>query len=431
MALDAILNERFALLAGAGLSMAEPSCLPSAWDLAQFAKDAYSARYGADRPALSDDIEEQAEFFFHRSELGTVYLATLINPHAFAGPPNRGHASVADLLLSGAAKFCVTTNVDTMIETAGQQLHGQVGVGLDGHGVAALPAELPPLLKIHGCWQTDRSNTVWAPSQLDAEPVKSMVERSSDWLNQNLLNKDLVIIGYSTDWDYLNLILAHALGAINPSRIIFVNPSGEEGIREKAPDLYAIAARAKIESYFVEVSGNVFLDSLRKEFSRTFVRQAIFHGRAEFQELSGVEPTEAQLEPPDVSNQDFWQMRRDLLGCLPNDPAHRPKPFHDPQIGLTILQLRAAGAESEGSHWRLDDRSVRVIRGSGQFLHKLRASYDANVAPAVYPDIVIAVGAENASLPSSIAREPDGSIARGGSTKWVTRIEAGEELGLN
>jgi hypothetical protein len=63
VALDAILNDRLVLLAGAGLSMAPPSNLPSAWRLAEGARTKYAAQYGATRPPLSYDIEEQAEFF--------------------------------------------------------------------------------------------------------------------------------------------------------------------------------------------------------------------------------------------------------------------------------------------------------------------------------------------------------------------------------
>lgn len=83
-ALDGVMNDRQVVLLGAGLSMAPPSCLPSAWTLAQEAKAKYDMQHGATRPPLSPDIEEQADFFFRRGELSTVYLANLIDNHAFA-----------------------------------------------------------------------------------------------------------------------------------------------------------------------------------------------------------------------------------------------------------------------------------------------------------------------------------------------------------
>lgn len=77
-ALDALVNDRLAVLLGAGLSMAPPSSLPNAAALAEAAKRKYDGLYGSTRPPLAAGIEEQAEFFFQRGELATVYLRTMI-----------------------------------------------------------------------------------------------------------------------------------------------------------------------------------------------------------------------------------------------------------------------------------------------------------------------------------------------------------------
>jgi hypothetical protein len=205
MALDALHNQRLAMLCGAGLSMAAPSCVPGAAQLAGEAKKNYDALYGATRDPLPTEIEEQAEFFFERGELGTVYLRTLIDKDAFAGPPNTGHEAVADLLLVRGIETAISTNVDTMIETAGQMLFGQIGVGIDRDMVARLLPGVSPLLKLHGCWMIDPPNTIWAPTQLAADPVMSRVRDSAEWLKVRLFDRDLVIVGYFTDWDYLML----------------------------------------------------------------------------------------------------------------------------------------------------------------------------------------------------------------------------------
>ena len=76
LAFTSLLAKRLAIIAGAGLSMAPPSKLPSAWTLAARAKAAYSVQWGTAKPPLPDNIEAQAEFFFAHSELQTVYLAT-------------------------------------------------------------------------------------------------------------------------------------------------------------------------------------------------------------------------------------------------------------------------------------------------------------------------------------------------------------------
>ena len=157
-ALTSLLTDRLALLAGAGLSMAPPSSLPSAAALAQSAKQKHDAMFCPGEPPLSTDIEEQAQHFFERGQLATVYLRTLIDQNAFAAPPNPGHYSVADLLLVRAIQTAITTNVDTMIETAGQMLFGQVASAVDGISAAAFPPNTSPLLKLHGCRSADPAN---------------------------------------------------------------------------------------------------------------------------------------------------------------------------------------------------------------------------------------------------------------------------------
>ena len=86
---DALWNDRLAVLCGAGLSMAPPSCLPSAAILAAKAKEKYDTTYGVEREPLPVGIEDQAEFFFQRGELATVYLRKLVDRDAFAGAPIR------------------------------------------------------------------------------------------------------------------------------------------------------------------------------------------------------------------------------------------------------------------------------------------------------------------------------------------------------
>ncbi|HET6238296.1 MAG TPA: hypothetical protein VFE41_25575, partial [Acetobacteraceae bacterium] len=87
IALDGVLNNRLVVIAGAGLSMAPPSNLPGAAAIAAHAKAEYDARYGATRPPLATGIEDQAQFFFVKGELG-VYLKEFVDQDVFAGRPN-------------------------------------------------------------------------------------------------------------------------------------------------------------------------------------------------------------------------------------------------------------------------------------------------------------------------------------------------------
>lgn len=429
-ALDSLLADRLALLIGAGLSMAPPSSLPSAATIAAVAKQKYDARYGATRPPLAAGIEEQAEFFFQRGQL-EIYFRSYVDQDLFAGPPNPGHLAVADFLIVRAIQTAVTTNVDALIETAGNLLRGQVEVGIDGLGLAALPPDAAPLLKIHGCRVCDCANMVWAPGQITAPPVANRIASSSAWLRPRLVNRDLLIVGYWTDWDYLNDVLATTLGDIQVSRVIVVDLADPATFEAKAPDLYALGNRAGVSFSHLRESGATFLDELRREFGRAYVRGVLYSGRAEFAQQSGADPQAVWLEPPTMDNDTLWQVRRDLEGRLPGEPAKDRRAPAEHLLGLTLLQLRAAGATPDGSYWQIGGRRIRVLRAVNKALHTVEAEFQREIAPAIAPDLIIAVGAEESVLPVSIARaKTKPTIARGGGALWLTRPEAVQELHL-
>lgn len=429
-AFGALNSDRLALLCGAGLSMAVPSSLPSAATLASKAKAKYDATYGSDRPPLADAIEDQAQFFFDRDELEPVYLRTYIDRDAFAGVPNKGHLAAADLLLIGGIATGVSTNVDQLIETAGNLLFGQISVGVTREQAAAIPRDRSPLLKIHGCW-SDPVSTIWAPGQVHADPIKARIEECSKWLAERLLDRDLVIVGYWTDWDYLNEVLETSLGAVTPSRVIVVDPCDTASFETKAPALYSLGQRAKAEFSHVCCSGDVFLDRLRVAFSRSFVRRVLHSGKGEYRSCTGLEPDSIWLEPSSHDAEVLWHTRRDLEGRSPNEPAKLHVPMDEPLLGMTILQLQARGAVADGRYWNLDGKRVRVLRAANRSLHEVESLFARETPPAVAADLTIAVGAEALSLPANIARgSGSGTIARGGSGRWLARNDAISELNL-
>jgi hypothetical protein len=430
-ALDALHADRLAMLCGAGLSMARPSNLPSAAQLASEAKRKYDSLYGTSRPPLPAGIEEQAEFFFLRGELGTFYLRTLIDPHAFAGPPNRGHTAVADLLLVCAVQTVVSTNVDALIETAGTLLLGQVGVGIDRAAVAALAPNISPLLKIHGCWSSDRDTTVWTPGQLAVEPVASRMQGNREWLRNRLLDRDLLIVGYFTDWDYLTGVLEQTLGEVRPARVIIVDPSSGAELAAKAPVLYGLGGRARVSFSHVSISGSSFLERLRLEFSQAFVRRVLHAGADAYENRTGVTADPAWLEPPAIAAEDYWHVRRDLEGRFPSQPARDRAPPEEPLLGLMFLELRAKGATAAGPYWLLSGRRIRVLRTPNQLLHLVQAAFTREVPPVIAPDVIIAVGAEPTGLFPHIVRGATApTIARGSAGRWLTRQDALTEFGL-
>ena len=212
IALAAVIQNRLAVICGAGLSMAEPSNIPSANTIAQTAKRKYDDIFGATAPALSENIEEQAEHFYQNGQLESMYLTNLVDNDTFSAPPNAGHYAIADMLLTKSITFALSTNVDALIENAGDKLFGNIAVAINRENAAALYPTKAPLLKIHGCWKVNHRQTIWAPSQLQNEPNKSRMEQCTSWATEQLLDRDLVIIGYFTDWEYLNLSVIRVFG---------------------------------------------------------------------------------------------------------------------------------------------------------------------------------------------------------------------------
>lgn len=424
-AFQALQAERLAVLCGAGLSMAGPSFLPSANELAIAAKQAYDAAREPGTTALPATIDEQADLFFRDGHLADIYLRKLIDPHAFSGPPNGGHTAIADLLLTRGIQTAVTTNVDRMIEAAGDFLFGRIGAGVDRATVSALLPTEAPLLKIHGCWSTARDSTVWAPSQVTASPTAERLAACAEWLKIRLLDRDLLIIGYFTDWDYLNEVLAIALGEVRPAKVIVVDPSDGAWLASKAPALQALGQRVGSPFYHVNASGSTFLERLRLQFSKTYVRRVLAEGAQAFQSAYSTTPTASWSEPATSDNDILWLIRRDLQGCLPGQPASLLEPPSEPTLGLTIIELLARGATADGNYWLVGGERVRVLRTANQLLHLIEARFAREHAPLGAPDVVIAVGAEPATLLPDIVRgRATGTIVRGSAPRWLTRAEA-------
>lgn len=429
LAFHSLLADRLAFLCGAGLSMAPPSNLPSAAVLAA----SIQAKYNGSVPGnpLTDNIEEQATYFWNRHELAPIFIRTLIDRHIFAGRPNAAHFAVADFLLTNAADFAVSANVDGMIEMAGATLLGMIDAGTTAGEMAAAAAGTAPLLKIHGCWARDRDNTLWTPEQLTAPPLQTRVPDAADWARNRLMNRDILVVGFFTDWDYLNTILADALDAVQPANLIVVDPDEPANLELKAPNLYAVGQTAAHQFCHVQEYGDVFLRRLRVHFSQMFIRRTLHGGSAAFATCKGAPPPPDLLEPGESEPDALWRLRRDIQGCRPNQPATLREPPDEPELGLTILELLSAGATWKEALFQLGQEKIRVLRSGGQFLHELESIFAKDDAPVIAPDAVIAVGAAALGLAAHIAR-PTGasSIARGAKPHWFDRAGAETEYHL-
>src|ERR1019366_1660698 len=211
------------------------------------------------------DLEALTTFLFTNGLQG-FFVSQLVNWRPFRRNPNQGHISTADLLTCGGAHSAVTTNFDSLIELGAMELGED-----DFQPALDLPsANEPhlhhPLLKIHGSVE-DKHHTLWCPKQLAPPPaavtppdqvIQQRLASCTTWLNANIVGKDIVFVGFWSDWAYLAPVLASALTGIRASLVVLVDPGAEAFLIAKAPELWKWAKTAT-EFQHVREPGEVFL----------------------------------------------------------------------------------------------------------------------------------------------------------------------------
>src|SRR5262249_24679463 len=157
-------------------------------------------------------------------------------------------------------------NLDCMVERSATHLHREgITTALDGGELAMAMAGGPPrpLLKIHGCWIRDQYRTVWCEAQVAGDAViGTRLTTATTQLNAHLVEKDLLIVGFWTDWAYLASALSQVLNTVAPRRVTVVDLADTDALREKAPGLWSwINARAWCH---VQEDATSFLGELRR-----------------------------------------------------------------------------------------------------------------------------------------------------------------------
>ncbi|MCJ2067318.1 SIR2 family protein [Methylobacterium sp. J-030] len=430
--LASMLAGRLVIVCGAGLSMAAPSSLPSAWRVASTCFDRYQSEIDPTcDPNLRNDLEALAELFARAGTLKTVFIDALVPWDLFTRPPNAGHAAVADFLLTGAAAGALSSNYDNLIERRAQDYGADFLPSLDGDQAAVRARLHAPLLKFHGCAFADRRATVWAKSQLTGDPnIAARLERSKRWMAANLREKDFLVVGFWSDWGYLNELLAEVMRGVAPQTVTVVDPSTPDELQAKAPGLWELANAENVAFRHVMGSGAEALDELRRSFSEAYLRKVLQAGRPAFEEESGVECDAGILHLPPLSSEELYTLRRDAEGVPPTSPARSREPMAAEVLGLTHLLLRAAGAIATATGYDYNGRTVRVVNGGGRILARVRGSFGE--APLTASDIVICAGAVDLGLPDSVVRAgTPGSIVRPAPTAhWMDLQTAREELAI-
>ena len=425
--------ERLVVVCGAGLSMAPPSNLPSARTVAAESFDQYRLTIKPDcDPTLRGDLEALTKYFADLDILKTVFIDKIVPWKDFVlSQPNVGHAAVADFLIVRAAVAGLSGNYDSLIERSAQDYGFDFQGALDGDEAVLHARTQGPLLKLHGCCQRDRSSTIWSSSQLQDQVIAARIQKSKTWMAANLRQKDLLIVGFWSDWQYLNEIIGAALDDLNPRSVTVADPSDAGQLQQKAPDLWTLAHAENVAFHHVQESGTNVLDELRRSFSQNYIRQMLAAGREAFEQEVGIRCDSAWLDVADFDSETLYGWRRDAEGVPNGQPATKQRPENAKVLGFFHLLLRQAGAQQNEDTYEMNGRTIRVINGAAEFLGTLRSRFIE--APAIpTADIVVAVGATTPDLPGNIVHRgrPGDFIRPEAGGRWFDMYGGRKELNL-
>tara|TARA_R110000868_G_scaffold375277_2_gene639789 strand:- start:1335 stop:2540 length:1206 start_codon:yes stop_codon:yes gene_type:complete len=381
--------------------------------------------------ALRHDLEALAEHFARLDTLQSVFINNLVPWQDFVRTPNMGHAAIADFLITRAAVAGISSNYDTLIERRAWEYGADFLSSLDGDEATNVSVRQAPLLKFHGCSQRDRASTVWAPSQLNDQVISTRVARTKVWMAANLRQKDLLIVGFWSDWEYLNAVIGEALTDVRPLSVTVIDPSLTDALEQKSPQLWEIAHAHNVIFEHVQESGATALDELRRAFSSNYLRQVLEAGRAIFENTKGVQCDPAWLTVEHFDSEILYGLRRDAEGVSKTEPAKLLRPENPEALGFFHLLLRQAGAVQHEYGYELNGRRIRVLNGGQSFLGTLRGKFVEPPA-AAQADITVAVGATDLGLPDNVVRSGrPGDVIRPDATGlWYDLHGAIAELGI-
>jgi hypothetical protein len=433
--ISSIQQRRLVIFCGAGLSLGAPSRVPSAATLTNQIIREYNLRALPPLPASATaNLEVLSEYLFgagHQS----LFVRRLVDWRPFRRDPNAGHQAVADFLTSSAVQYAVTTNYDDLVEVAAMNLGEDSFERSVDSNSANIDHDHRPYLKIHGCVR-DRDHTLWCRSQLDGPPpvsppnqtLRTRIASASAWLQANLPEKDLIFIGFWSDWTYLNDVFTNHFQSVHGSMVVLVDPQDDATLTAKAPALWAWA-HGNPNFHHVPETGNDFLNELRSEFSKNLLQRVLLAAVAGF---NGLRPG-VPVPPTDFNGRsldELYAFRRDTLGVssLRIPRYHQPDPSMD-AVGRAHLLLRHAGATvAEARYIKGGDR-FRVLNGRTKLISQIKKEFSEEppTPPSSFNEIVIcAGGTEDGGVPSHIVRGgTTPTVVRAGSAaRWVSLEQA-------
>lgn len=188
---------------------------------------------------------------------------------------------------------------------------------------ATRPLPHMPNVKLHGCFRRDPQQTLWSTRQLQVDPFHDRVKEFTEWLPSVLLERDLLSVGFRSDWSYLNDVLSSVIRESQANRIVLVNPSDPQILQTKAKGLWELAHQDSVEFIHEREYGKDFLTELRQAYSFNFMRRLVSSGGPTFKQVMGRE-ARACTGFKDLPMLDLYEWRRDSTchrsqDCQEND----------------------------------------------------------------------------------------------------------------
>lgn len=381
--ITSISNQSLVFFCGAGLSMGEPSSLPSANALVEKLEHKYQRLNGKSLvDEFGNDIEEIAKWALNNgSDFQNFFLPTICSTDFFQ-PSNPGHETVADFLIARIAEAALSTNVDYLVEHAAMKLGKSPFRGVVTQSHFSRQPDYSPFLKVHGCFHHEKQHTVWCKHQLQMQPIKGRIDRFQNWIKLNLPGKDLLIIGYWTDWPHLNDTLNKSIQDHNPRSVTLVDPSTPAELKDKASGLWEwVVQSPDVKFQHVQAYGNEFMERLRRKFSAWFFRELLYDVEDEdrVQEYYGFNSTMSAQLPPldDMSMEDIYNLRRDFQGVPMGKPAtdREPSGAQYERVGALHQLLMERSATMVGRLYNLDGNILRLINSQGRTVQRVRDDF--------------------------------------------------------
>lgn len=423
--MESVAANRLSILLGAGLSMAPPSSIPGAARVASMCAASYKASVGTDLPpAVAGDIEKMAVHFRNAHRFENLFINTLVPWPLFNTDPNLGHEAVADFLGCGATREAVTTNYDRLVEASAQKLGEPFFRPIADTNDLGLTTEHKPFLKVHGCEGRILSHTIWCKEQFEDEPLRTRALRFRNWLAAELVGRDILIVGFWSDWEYLSEVFADSLPALGECSVVLVDPSPAASLEAKAPNLWRWAHGTGVNFVHEQESGAAFLDEFRKHFSTVVLQQLFDSSEAAYRALFGEAPHGRARAFTGWTSEQFYQLRRDLSGQPRNRPVRSRSPDPKFESHTAIHQrLLDKGATYQAHTYTLGAERIRLVSGHGQLLSRVKAQYQKEPPMPVPGHKVVCIGAINDGVPSNVIRpdETPGILTGGTEPTWTSQ----------